>query len=309
MTPLQQSVQSNASSDALSGGGLCDRSHGPSRQPTGMTQWQPFLRSQLHNLNSQEVESSNIDANCLSFLTPKTQCVSCRTMQTLQVTQQAKGQGVPCPTEPFVLDYCDANCAAIFGSTSTTTASIAVLTVPADEPFLFKTEIDLEDSKDVMALLKTLAIYLVVTILACVFTVLMVGILPTGTTAIGRTSKALAGFCGKPEVLFSKVSTANSCSTSQSSGSASIERLAAQRDVCMNEKPYITAAASATSASKLMQPGFNSTLQSDLSSRELKNSIASKKVRSALDERPLSSKEPPSHCFPESPTTMAVFNV
>lgn len=135
----------------------------------------------------EAAESSSTSTNCTSVLSPKSHCNSCRTLQIHQVTRQATGKGQRCPEEQFVLEYCDANCAAAYGptTTTTTTTTMGLIFTSSATPI-----VNMENPEDIMLLLRTVAIYFLVVLLACLITAYMVGIFEGGQTQKGGNASA-----------------------------------------------------------------------------------------------------------------------
>lgn len=133
----------------------------------------------------KRLQSSGSSLDCVSTLSSKSQCVSCRTRQTYQVTQQGTGEGRPCPTEPFVLEFCDDQCAAVYGSTTTTRAPATVTIGSASA----KNNLTLQKDENAMLLIKTMAVYFSIAILACICTAYMVGTFEENETYLGIASK------------------------------------------------------------------------------------------------------------------------
>ncbi|CDJ28482.1 uncharacterized protein EMH_0001500 [Eimeria mitis] len=180
--------------EPCTGSGMCSIPSSESRILNSFAPRQKDVQGSSATWREQGSEPTGSSTNCASTLSPKSQCVLCRTLQTHQVTRQAAGEGERCPEERFVLEYCDANCAAIYGPTTTTTASVT-----ATLPLATSSSsgiINLEDARDVMLLLKTIAIYFLVVLLACLITAYLVGLFEGGLR--GRKTAGCADHSDAP---------------------------------------------------------------------------------------------------------------
>ncbi|CDJ51412.1 hypothetical protein EBH_0010130 [Eimeria brunetti] len=195
--------------EPCTGGGLCSISASESRSRSGFLSRRKDVDESSTTWRVHRSESAGSSTNCSSALSPKSQCVYCRTLQTYQITRQATGEGERCPEQRFILEYCDDNCATIYGPTTTTTAPVTttlpLLTAPS--PPL----IDVGNARDVMLLLKTIAIYFLVVLLACLITAYAVGLFeggliyrkaagsnaPPPTTSAAGTA-AVSSYSGRP---------------------------------------------------------------------------------------------------------------
>lgn len=160
--------------EPCSDGDLCSLSTSAKYRESQASRLLKGPRSLSVPVGSEGVHKSGSSSDCVSLLSPKSQCVSCRTRQTYQVTQQGTGLGRPCPSDPFVLEYCDDQCAAVYGST-TTTSTPAAFTIGAASDASARISINLQNDEDAMLLIKTMAVYFSIAILACICTAYMVG--------------------------------------------------------------------------------------------------------------------------------------
>ncbi|CDI74854.1 hypothetical protein, conserved [Eimeria praecox] len=164
--------------EACTGGGLCSIPGSSSRAANAFLPQRKDAQGSFATWSAKTSDSTGSSTNCASSLSPKSQCVSCRTLQTYQITRQATGEGQRCPEERFVLDYCDDNCANAYGPTTTTTrattATLPVLTSPSSP------SLNMQNARDVMLLLRTIAIYFLVVLLACLITAYLVGLFEGG---------------------------------------------------------------------------------------------------------------------------------
>ncbi|KAL8440613.1 hypothetical protein Efla_005532 [Eimeria flavescens] len=176
--------------EGCAGSGLCLLAEQSSRQFHGT-----LLKLENYHrfLAAEAFSDSNISTDCVSELSQKSQCFSCRTFQSHQIKQQGKGKGKPCPADPFVLDFCDLECATVYGSNTTTTTATAAFLLP----FYTTTfpESSLQDVESFLFLLKTLAAYLALALLACIVTAYMVEFFKTEPSCPAeRTDRSLNCF-------------------------------------------------------------------------------------------------------------------
>ena len=93
------------------------------------------------------------------------------------MTKQGSGKGQACSSDPFVMDYCDAECVATFGPTTTTTTTTKHTTSAFADSFISTAPtIPLENDEDTAAILRMIAIYFIMAFLACIITALMIGV-------------------------------------------------------------------------------------------------------------------------------------